>query len=186
MFPLGTSSCFLTLEPAIAPFFLPVALVIFIICIFFCCTCCMVRGSRDALNEPETEEVNDLELVASENISITHTNTSNLTSATSMLDLEYRPATQLRAVAAILVLYLLTWTSGAFAVSQPFASLLPHQDIIFNYMYGIFSACLGIFIFVFYCLGRSDTRRSWKHSCCCEKDRSGQNRRKRWHSSTGI
>ena len=137
------------------------------------CTCCVVRGStKDAPDDPETEEVNDLEvIVTTEATSMTHTNTSNLTSATSVLDLEYRPVAQLRAIAIVLLLFIMTWISGSFAVSLPFAHIIPHQEIIFNYMYGIFSAALGIFILVFYCLGRSDMREGWKRCCCCEQQK---------------
>ena len=148
----------------------PASILIFINVIFFICIGCTVRGHRSpGMDEPETEEINELELTNQEIESLPQSHASNLTGATSLMDLEYRPVSQLRAIATVLLLYLLTWASAALVVLLPFPQTVPHQEVIFTYLYAFFSAALGVFLLVFYCLGREDARENWKRCFSCER-----------------
>ncbi len=120
------------------------------------------------IDEPETEEINELELTSPEIESLPNDQgDSSVTPSSSELDLEYRPVVQLRALALVLLLFVLTWTCGALAVAQPFTRALPNQDIIFTYSYAFFATMLGLFLFVYYCAGRHDARTCWRRGCCC-------------------
>ena len=122
------------------------------------------------IDEPETEEINDLELTSPEIESLPNDHgDSSITPSSSEVDLEYRPISQLRALALILFLYMFMWTSGAFAIALPFSDAIPNQKLIFTYSYAFFAAILGLFIFVYYCIGRHDARRCWRRFCFCER-----------------
>ncbi len=120
------------------------------------------------IDEPETEEINELELTSPEIESLPNdTGDSSLTPSSSEIDLEYRPISQLRALAIIFGLYLMMWTCGAFAIALPFPHYIPNQAIIFTYSYAFFATILALFLFVYYCLGRHDARMCWHRFCCC-------------------
>ena len=122
------------------------------------------------IDEPETEEINELELTSPEIESLPNDQgDSSITPSSSEVDLEYRPISQLRALALILFLFLFMWTSGAFAIALPFPNAIPNQELIFTYSYAFFATLLGLFIFVYYCIGRRDARRCWRRFCCCER-----------------
>ena len=145
----------------------PAAFLASICVIFFLSMCCLLReGPRDPADL--VDDVSDVHLAGNELDSVTPT--TNLTNTTalssSVMDLEYRPVVQLYGVVMVLFLYLFTWTCGAFVVALPFGSLLPHREMVYNYLYGFTSAALGIFILVFYCLAREDARGCWRNSCC--------------------
>ena len=126
--------------------------------IFFLSMCCLLheRPPVDYDDDVGDALVNELDSA-----------TTNLvtTPSSSVMDLEYRPVTQLCGVVIVLFLYLLTWACGAFVVALPFGSLLAHREMVYNYLYGVSSAVLGIFILVFYCLARDDARSCWRNSC---------------------
>ncbi len=133
------------------------------------------------IDEPETEEINELELTSPEIESLPAEegeerggraglgDHSLLTPGASELDLEYRPISQLRALAVILLLVLLTWSCGACAIALPFPNAIPNQELIFTYSYAFFATILGLFIFVYYCIGRHDARKCWRRFCCCQR-----------------
>ena len=122
------------------------------------------------IDEPETEEINELELTSPEIESLPHDHgDSSVTPSSTEVDLEYRPISQLRALALVLLLYLLMWTSGAFAIALPFPDASPNQELIFTYSYAFFATILALFIFVYYCIGRHDARKCWRRFCCCER-----------------
>lgn len=186
------SSCFLGLHDVALTFFIPVGLIFIVICILFLRICCVLRGPRwhhlrDG-NDPETEEVpvGDLDAtgddIASGSLSamvtsgvrprdpmVTSTMGTSMT-ASSTMDLEYRPVTQLRGVAMVLFLYLVTWASAAFSIALPFGDAMPHQAIIFSCLYAFSCVALGLFLLVFFSLGRHDGRESWRNCSSCRKD----------------
>lgn len=83
----------------------------------------------------------------------------------SVADSEYRPMAQLTGIVLFLVLYLLMWASGACSIAPPLESTDIQLDIILSYLYMILCIILGIFLLVFYCLARNDTRATW-NACC--------------------
>lgn len=135
---------------------------------------CVIRGSLGALNETEeTEElhVNEIELTSAHRNDATIetcSNHSDESTVSSVMDQERRPITQLRALVAILFLYIVVWVCGAFAVAQPFRSIIPLQGLIFSYLYGLSSAWFGIFMVCYFCLNRKDSRLSWRRFFCCQ------------------
>ncbi|XP_041370452.1 adhesion G protein-coupled receptor A3-like [Gigantopelta aegis] len=180
----GMEYCFLDWEPSLGAFYGPVTLLVVLNLIFFLRISCVIRGASSTLNETdETEEmhVNEIELVP--NQPDTNLETQSLTrlnnddndddddddneSTRSILDQERRPITQLRALVATLFLYIVAWVCGAFAVAKPFKSIIPYQELIFSYLYGVMSAMLGIFMLCFFCLTRKDSRLSWKRFFGC-------------------
>lgn len=162
----GNQYCFLSTEARMFALYAPAAFLTSICIIFFLSMCCLLReGSHDPADL--VDDISD-HLPGNELDSVTPT--TNLTNTTapssSVMDLEYRPVVQLYGVAMVLFLYLFTWMCGAFVVALPFGSLLPHRQMIYNYLYSFTSAALGIFILVFYCLAREDARGCWRNSCC--------------------
>lgn len=93
---------------------------------------------------------------------------STKSSVSSVMDFERRPITQLRALALCLVLFMITWIFGAITVATPF-SAIPYQELIFSYLYGIFCAIFGVFMLIYFCLSRKDSRSSWKRFFYCEQ-----------------
>ena len=161
-------SCFLAWEPSLGAFYGPVGLLILITLFFFTCTSCVVRGSSD--RSPEMEAMNEIELTNDEGESViapTHVTTAS--TGSSVLDKEYRPVNQLRALAVVLFLFIIVWATGACVVAKPFAAWIPYQEKIFSYVYGVISSTLGLFILIFYCLGRNDARSIWRRFFCCEQ-----------------
>ncbi|ELU04140.1 hypothetical protein CAPTEDRAFT_219588 [Capitella teleta] len=171
--------CFLSFDAALLTFFLPAGILVLLNIIFFLRMLCILRsaaGKRrlvsDVLDDPETEEVAVHEMSTTDFISSTGLSSSAAHSSSTVdaaqLDTEYTAATQLRGLLVLLLLYLITWTNAAIAVALPFEGSIPHQEIIFNYLYAFSAAALAIFMLVFFCLGRSDARSCWRQCCCCE------------------
>ncbi|XP_067657299.1 adhesion G protein-coupled receptor A3-like [Haliotis asinina] len=174
----GSDYCFLAWEPSLGAFYGPVALLVVLNLIFFLRISCVIRGQPNNLNETdETEEmhVNEIELVPNqadtnlETQSLTqlHNDDDDNASSISILDQERRPITQLRALVAMLFLYIVAWVCGAFAVARPFKNIIPYQELIFSYLYGVTSALLGVFMVGYFCLMRRDSRLSWKRFFGC-------------------
>lgn len=170
-------SCFLAWDPSLGAFYGPVALLVVLNLIFFMRISCIIRGSPNHLNSTdETEElpVNDIELTQNpDDINIEtrshRSDDSGVSTASSILDQERRPITQLRALVATMFLYIVMWVCGALSVAQPFKTIIPSQELIFSYLYGINSSILGIFMVIYYCLSRQDARLSWRRFFCCEQ-----------------
>lgn len=83
-------------------------------------------------------------------------------STCSLPDAERRPITQLRALVAMLFLYIVMWVCGALAVASPFVGIIPYQRLIFSYLYGLSCALFGIFMLTYFCLTRQDSQATWK------------------------
>ncbi|BFZ01249.1 hypothetical protein BsWGS_04288 [Bradybaena similaris] len=88
-------------------------------------------------------------------------------SVKSIPDQERKPVTQLRSLLAILFLFIMMWMCGALAIAKPFHLIIPHQGIIFSYIYGFMSSCFGVFMISYFCITRKDSWLSWKHASGC-------------------
>ena len=133
--------------------------------------CRASANTSGASTDPDTEEVTDIEEVESVVPNPVVNASRSIASDDSIEDLEYRPVSQLRAVAGLLFLYIIVWTSGGFAVALPYPMIIPYQELIFTVLYAVSSAGLGIFIVVFYVFARRDCRTCWQKACGCR----GQN-----------
>lgn len=168
--------CFLEWEPSLGAFIGPVGFLVLLNFFFFLRISCIIRGSKGLLHTlEETQElhVTDIELTMPEDSRIEtqslHSQTSTKSSASSLMDFERRPITQLRALVAILFLFIVTWFCGAVVAAKPFSSVIPYEEIIFSYLYGILCAIFGLFMLIYYCLTRKDSRTSWKRFFLCEQ-----------------
>ena len=145
---------------------------------FFLRISCVIRGSKGVLHTlEETQElhVTNIDMMITDHSRIEtaslHSDTSTKSSTSSLMDFERRPITQLRALVAILLLFIVTWFCGAIVVAKPFSSLIPqpYEEIVFSYLYGILCAIFGLFMLIYYCLTRTDSRTSWKRFFLCEQ-----------------
>lgn len=180
--------CFLAWDPSLGAFYGPVGLLVIFNLVFFLRISCIIQGSTNNLNESNhTEDINELELAHNgddnntEIQALTQTNnqrnvepslgddseTRSLVS--SVADQEKRPQSQLYAVISILFLFIVFWVCGAVAVAEPFKSIIPMQELIFSYLYGLTCAIFGIFMLCYFCLSRKDSCSSWKRFFLCEK-----------------
>jgi hypothetical protein len=161
-------------EPSLGAFFGPVAFLLLLNAIFYLRTACIIHSSTGPLlNAEELQELqsNDIEMTGNMDQIETQSIDSEMStksSVTSNMDCERRPITQLRALALCLILFIFTWMFGAITVAKPFTAL-PYQDIMFSYLYGIFCAILGLFMLIYFCLTRKDSRLSWKRFFMCEQ-----------------
>jgi len=177
----GYSHCFLMPGPALSAVFVPMGVLVLFLLIFFLLIHCGIQNldTNGQLSEgtQATENV-DLDLLDS---NITNTVTADRTSLHSVSsptassdaeDLEHSPQSQLKAHIIVLLLYLLMWTSAAFATAKPLQNYLPYEEIIFSILYGLLASCLGMFVSFFYCIARSDVRAQWHlMECWCRRRR---------------
>ncbi|CAL1548561.1 unnamed protein product [Lymnaea stagnalis] len=91
----------------------------------------------------------------------------DVVSVASIPDQERRPITQLRSLVAFLFLFIVMWMCGALAIAKPFRLIIPHQEIIFSYAYGLMSSFFGIFMVIYFICTRRDAQLSWKHASGC-------------------
>ena len=171
-------SCFLEWEPSLGSFIGPVGFLVLLNFFFFLRISCVIRGSKGLLHTlEETQElhVTNIDMTIPDHSRIEtaslHSDTSTKSSTSSLMDFERRPITQLRALVAILLLFIVTWFCGAIVVAKPFSSLIPHpyEEMVFSYLYGILCAIFGLFMLIYYCLTRKDSRTSWKRFFLCEQ-----------------
>ncbi|GAA6079153.1 adhesion G-protein coupled receptor G2 [Tachysurus ichikawai] len=81
---------------------------------------------------------------------------------------QYRKRLQdLRSIAGLTVLLGLTWGFGFFAWGV--------VNLPFMYLFAIFNAFQGFFIFVFHCALKENVRRQWRIYLCCGKFRLAEN-----------
>ncbi|XP_069157913.1 adhesion G protein-coupled receptor A3 [Procambarus clarkii] len=171
----GYSYCFLAWGPSLGAFYAPTAALAFILSTFFLLTHCMLRSLR--ANYPEVTgatETTELELLDanspnSENANVPGEEELSIASrdtAVSVSDGQHSPLTQLRAHVVTLLLFILTWAAAAITTAAPFASVIPHHTTIFSIIYAICASSLGIFIFVFFCISRSDIWEAWRECSC--------------------
>ena len=185
---VSLSSCFLAWDPSLGAFYGPVGLLVIFNLVFFLRISCIIQGSTNNLNESnQTEDINEIELTQNgddnntEIQALTQTNNTNNIEASfgddsetrslvsSVADQEKRPQSQLYAIIAILISFIIFWVCGAVAVAEPFKSVIPLQDLIFSYLYGVTCAIFGIFMLCYFCLSRKDSCSSWKRFFLCEK-----------------
>ncbi|XP_060079222.1 adhesion G protein-coupled receptor A3-like [Ylistrum balloti] len=173
--------CFLSWDPSIGAFYSPTGLLVVFNLIFFLRISRVIHKTTNNLNETDnTEEVNDIELTQSPDDGTTEIQALTSTRrppeedtesiASSVMDMERQPITQLYAVVAMLFLYILFYTCAGFAVAQPFKSIIPHQELIFSYLYGLTSSAFGIFMLVYFCLTRKDSCSSWRRFFFCDQN----------------
>ncbi|XP_033113432.1 adhesion G protein-coupled receptor A3-like [Anneissia japonica] len=121
-----------------------------------------ISQTKDSVRTVETEQpfLND-----SESIATHHTTAASVIS--SVLDHEHSYQKQLRGMVLLLFLYILTWVSGALAISQKgfFYS-------IFSYVNGLMVIILGLYIIIFFCFMRNDVKYCWKVAFGCQKRRA--------------
>lgn len=125
---------------------------------------------KTSVDEADAEDLqeNEMQLLSSNQTTNSGTDTTHGSSHSvsplgcGHVDEAYCPGSQLCALLSILLLYCSMWMAGAFAVTLPFSSVLPHHDIVFQCLYAVLASALGAFMLVFYCVGRKDVRAS----CC--------------------
>ncbi|XP_071946881.1 adhesion G protein-coupled receptor A3-like [Antedon mediterranea] len=121
-----------------------------------------VSQNKDSVRTAETEQpfLND-----SESVGTHHTTAASVIS--SVLDHEHSYQKQLRGMVLLLLMYILTWVSGALAVTQKafFYS-------IFSYVNAVMMTMFGLYVFIFFCLMRNDVKYCWKVAFGCQKRRA--------------
>lgn len=144
--------------PGLYAFYGVVGLFIMINSILYLCICSTKRDHVKAymdemmvLNAEGCLEPQHADDVLSQNGSI----------KSSIADTEYKPVAQLTGIILFLMLYLLMWTSGAFSIALQSQTDMEKMDVILSSLYMILCIILGIFLLVFYCLARNDTRKTW-------------------------
>ncbi|XP_043269261.1 adhesion G protein-coupled receptor A3 isoform X2 [Venturia canescens] len=186
----GYSYCFLTSGAALAALFVPAIILIAYLIIFYLLVRCAIRSvdMNGQLSEgTQATENMDLELLEPNSSRAADQNSvhSTQTMSSEVEDLEHSQITQLKGHIVILILYLMTWTSGAAATSKPFDPHVPHEETIFSIIYAISSSSLGLFVLLFYGIARSDVRSQWmmmrcwlrrrKNRCCRTRSVSDAN-----------
>lgn len=177
----GYSHCFLTPGPALSAVFIPMGVLVLFLVVSFLLIYCGIQNldTNGQLSEgtQATENV-DLDLLDSHIMNTATTEHTSLHSASTptassdVEDVEHSPQSQLKAHIIFLLLYLLMWTSAAFATARPLQNYLLYEEIIFSVLYGLLASCLGMFISFFYCIARSDVRAQWHlMECWCRRRR---------------
>jgi hypothetical protein len=178
-------SCFLQWDPSLGSFYGPVALLVLFDIVFFLRLACVIQVSKtDAINVlTDIDETNDIETnhptdeITTEREALTPARPAAQTkdmsdtqsSVSSVMDQERRPSSQLYSVVGILLFYILFWLCGAIAVAEPFSSWIPHQEVIFSYIYAFTCALFGIYMLSYFCLSRNDSCSSWKRFFLCDQ-----------------
>lgn len=159
------SHCFLNSGPSLSAVFIPVVILLILLCIFFLIIRCAIYSvdTNGHLSEgtQATENV-DLDLLEPNFPHIdghsVHTN-STKTASSEIEDPEHAPAAQLKAYIVFLIIYLLTWSSCALTTLQPFRTTF--EEDIFSTAYAVCATTLGAFTLFFYCVARNDVRTQW-------------------------
>lgn len=161
----SSSHCFLNSGPSLSAVFIPVLILLTLLCIFFLVIRCAIYSvdTNGHLSEgtQATENV-DLDLLEPnfpnpDNHSV-RTN-STKTASSEMEDPEHGPAAQLKAYIVFLIIYVLTWSSCALTTLQPFKTFF--EEDIFSILYAMCATTLGAFTLFFYCVARNDVRTQW-------------------------
>ena len=186
----GYSYCFLAWGPSLGAFYAPCVILVTILGIFCLLTHCMLKSVPTAgsySEAPANTETTELELLDtaspnSENPTTHSGHTSHLTTtqqlnserlnddelslnsenSESLYDSHHSPITQLRAHEVTMILFVLTWASAAITTASPFDAVIPHHTTLFSLVYALCAGSLGVFIFLFFCFGRSDVREAWR------------------------
>ncbi|XP_023288485.1 adhesion G protein-coupled receptor A3, partial [Orussus abietinus] len=167
----GYSYCFLSSGPALAALFVPAVILIVYLTVFHLLIRCAIRSTdlnaRLSEGTQATENV-DLELLEP-NVTSAPDGASIRTSRTvssEVEDLEHSQITQLKGQIIILILYLIAWSSGAMVIAKPFSTYFLHEETAFSILYAVSTGTLGLFIFFFYGIARSDVRYQWLRMRC--------------------
>ncbi len=103
--------------------------------------------------------------IDSESVVTHRTDRTGVSVVSSIVDGEYTTHKQLHAAVFLLFGFLATWTFGAMAVTQ-----VDLMKMLFSCLYGVGSAVLGIFIFVYNCALRNDVMYNWRRVCGRRRD----------------
>ena len=164
-------SCFLKPEAQVLALYSPVIVVAVINIVIFMCICCVVDNRDNFTHAPlnTTNNNNNIRDTPFDDSSVALTSPSHPTDVIrrSYPDLQYKPYSQVLGIALVLLLFLVTWASAALSVVPVFDFHL--QDVAFKCVYLFASCALGVFMLVFFVLGRRDGRRCWYDACCAEK-----------------
>lgn len=167
----GYSHCFLTRHSALAVLYVPAVILIVYLLILHLVIRCVVRNVdlNGQLSEgTQATENLDLELLepTSNMAGDRHSSHSTRTVSSETEDPEHSQITQLKAQTVVLMLYLLIWGCAASSTIKPVGQYLPHEETVFSVLYAVFSACLGVFVLLFYGIARSDVRSQWLRMHC--------------------
>ncbi|XP_048511480.1 adhesion G protein-coupled receptor A3 isoform X1 [Athalia rosae] len=181
--------CFLTSGPALAALFVPaVILVVYLIILYLLIRCAIRNIDQNAQLSEGTQATENMDLELLEpNVNATNDRNSMQsaqTASSEVEDLEHSQITQLKGQMIVLILYLITWVSGASAVAKPLIPYIAHEAAIFSIIYTISSSSLGLFILFFYGIARSDVRFQWLRMRCWLKKRKNRCCRTRSVSDT--
>ncbi|XP_012136170.2 remoulade isoform X1 [Megachile rotundata] len=171
----GYSYCFLTSGPALVALFVPAGILIVYLIVFHLLIKCAIRSvdTNAQLSEgTQATENMDLELLESNTNPSTDKNSvhSTQTVLTDVEDSEHSQLTQLKGQIIMLILYLMSWITAAAAITKPLNAYVPFDETVFATLYSLFSSSLGIFVFIFYGIGRNDVRSQWlKMRCWLQK-----------------
>ena len=180
--------CFLAWTPSLGAFYTPCVVLVSILSVFCLLTHCMIKsaGPGSYSEAPANTETTELELLdaASPNSDLppttshsghtaSHLQSERLNddeislasqSSDSLYDSHHSPLTQLRAHEVTLILFVLTWAAAAITTAAPFEAVIPYHATIFSVVYAACASSLGVFVFLFFCFGRSDVKEAWR-SC---------------------
>ena len=129
----------------------------------YICICTTKKENRTKVYMEEMTVLNADGFLEPHSIDDSMSNTGSVKS--SIADSEYRPLAQLTGIVMFFVLYILMWGSAAVSIVLPSYHEMQQRDAILSFVYMILCIILGIFLVVFYCLARNDTRATW-HTCC--------------------
>jgi len=181
------------MEPAFLTLFVPAGIILFINVLLFLRICCLLslsssrHESVSRCDDPDTDEThdnNEIEVLAPRRdvsrqgphgTRWSRSDSISSDQASSILDPVYRPSRQLYALVTLLVLFCLMWISGACVVTPPIIFL--YCDVVYQCLYAATAVSFGLFVVVYYCIGRPEVR-SLSCSCC--------RRRKRQKVSTQV
>lgn len=165
--------CFFDSRPSLDAIIVPSIILLSIQLVAFLCIKCNMSTTDDVGHMSEgtqaTENV-DLDLLepslSQHNATVDRYHSISLSMPTSSIqdDLEHSNSDQLKAQIYVLILYLITWISGAISISEPFSDQIPEE--IFSIIFAISAVCLGLYLIFFYCIDRSDVRSQWSMSSC--------------------
>lgn len=162
----SSSHCFLKSGPALSALYIPCAILVIVLVIFFLLIHCAIYNldSNGHLSEgtQATEHV-DLDLLEpnfpnGETRSVRSISTK--TGSSEIEDPEHAPSAQLKAYIIFLFIYIMTWLSGAFATESPF-NLLSFEEDLFSITFAVLATTLSAFTLFFYCVARNDVRTHW-------------------------
>lgn len=174
------------MDSAFLTLFVPAGVILVVNILLFLRICCLLRlpsvsrqGSLSRCDDPDTDEThdnNEIEVLAPRGrprgqTRSTHSDSMSSDLASSILDPAYKPSRQLLTCISLLVLLTLTWISAACTVSSPLT--FAHSEVVYQSLYATTAAILGLFIVVYYCIGRPEVR-ALSCSCCCRRHRRRQ------------